>query len=191
VILRTAAIAAALVAIASCRRPPEPASEPSLARSADPAALSAWSERIASFSGDRLDHSDRSDRSEEKVSLVSLLPADRPVLIAFWATYCPPCIEEMPSLEVLAKQGRAIVGVSMDSADAEKARAVLAKMGASYPNLVLDEASMKAAGLAFERGLPFSVVSAGGTRAVELLFGGVEGADVEAALVRASRLPRP
>ena len=42
---------------------------------------------------------------------------DRPVLVSFWATWCPPCVEEMPSLEILARRlgDRAtILAVSVD-----------------------------------------------------------------------------
>lgn len=41
----------------------------------------------------------------------------RPVLLNFWATWCPPCVEEMPSLEDLARAvgDRAVVlAVSVD-----------------------------------------------------------------------------
>ncbi len=40
------------------------------------------------------------------------------VVLNFWATWCPPCVEEMPSLnhlhERLANRGVAILGVSVD-----------------------------------------------------------------------------
>ena len=42
---------------------------------------------------------------------------DRPVLVSFWATWCPPCVDEMPSLETLAHRlgDRAtILAVSVD-----------------------------------------------------------------------------
>jgi Thiol-disulfide isomerase and thioredoxins len=41
----------------------------------------------------------------------------RPVLVNFWATWCPPCVEEMPSLEALARRlgDRAtVLAVSVD-----------------------------------------------------------------------------
>ncbi|MBI3404158.1 MAG: TlpA family protein disulfide reductase, partial [Acidobacteria bacterium] len=40
----------------------------------------------------------------------------------FWATWCPPCVEEMPSLNVLhakmESQGVIVLGISMDEDDA-------------------------------------------------------------------------
>ena len=42
---------------------------------------------------------------------------DKPVLVSFWATWCPPCVQEMPSLEAMARRlgDRAtILAVSVD-----------------------------------------------------------------------------
>ncbi len=46
------------------------------------------------------------------------------VLLNVWATWCPPCVEEMPSLqrlhEALRDDGLRVVAVSIDAAGAEK-----------------------------------------------------------------------
>src|SRR5690606_9627000 len=48
-----------------------------------------------------------------------------PVLLNVWATWCPPCREEMPALQELheryADRGLRVVGVSVDSRGAEAA----------------------------------------------------------------------
>ncbi len=52
----------------------------------------------------------------------------RPVFLNFWATWCPPCVAEMPTIEALAAdprlQGVAFLAISMDSTDAAAQRFV-------------------------------------------------------------------
>ncbi len=57
-----------------------------------------------------------------------------PVLVNFWASWCVPCLEEMPTLEQLAQQhnGRlVIVGVNMWD-DREAAVAMMKELGITY-----------------------------------------------------------
>jgi thiol-disulfide isomerase/thioredoxin len=48
----------------------------------------------------------------------------RPLLLNLWATWCVPCIREMPTLDTLAQQGGRlqVVAVSQDMKGAEKVR---------------------------------------------------------------------
>ena len=52
------------------------------------------------------------------------------VVLNFWATWCPPCVEETPSLEKFAEQmrpeGVAVIGVSVDQDQTALERFVLA-----------------------------------------------------------------
>ncbi|MCK6545518.1 TlpA family protein disulfide reductase [Myxococcota bacterium] len=48
-----------------------------------------------------------------KISMTQL--GGRPLLVHFWATWCPPCVEELPELLALARDGAlAMVLVSLD-----------------------------------------------------------------------------
>src|SRR5438874_13814823 len=57
--------------------------------------------------------------SERSVTLSQL--RGKIVVLNFWATWCPPCIEEMPSLVQMQKQlqdkGVAVLAVSVDDDD--------------------------------------------------------------------------
>lgn len=59
-----------------------------------------------------------------------------PLLINFWATWCPPCVAEMPDLEVLSKSFNNVqfVGIAIDTE--VNVKKFLQKIPVSYPILV-------------------------------------------------------
>ena len=64
------------------------------------------------------------------------------VLLNFWATWCPPCIEEIPDLVQLQKdyQGRGVtvVGIALESGGAEAVQSFMQRMGMQYPVVLGD-----------------------------------------------------
>lgn len=93
------------------------------------------------------------------------LPADiagRPALINVWASWCGPCIVEMPELARYAREqggnGTQVVGIALD--DAEAVRDFLTKVPVDYP-IALDTPGRSDAGvrLGNVRGvLPYTVL---------------------------------
>jgi thiol:disulfide interchange protein DsbD len=63
--------------------------------------------------------------------------AGKVVVLDFWATYCEPCVREIPGLNKLYRElsprGLAIVGVDIDQDDAELVKPFLAKHPMDYP----------------------------------------------------------
>lgn len=59
----------------------------------------------------------------------------KPLLINFWATWCPPCVEELPLLDRFYRENMAngwqVVGLAIDQPGA--VRAFLEKMPLSFP----------------------------------------------------------
>lgn len=62
----------------------------------------------------------------------------RVMVVNFWASWCPPCREEIPGLVKISGQfaanGLQVVGIAVDSAD--KAQESAKELGVSYPVLV-------------------------------------------------------
>ncbi len=86
----------------------------------------------------------------------------KPLLINFWATWCPPCVEELPLLDRFyrenASNGWQVVGLAVDQPSA--VRGFLQKMPLSFPvglaGLGGTELGKSLGNLA--GGLPFTVV---------------------------------
>jgi thiol-disulfide isomerase/thioredoxin len=59
------------------------------------------------------------------------------VFVNFWATWCPPCKEEMPSMERLYQRykgrGFTIAAISIDSGGAQAVAAFVKKLGLTFP----------------------------------------------------------
>jgi len=128
------------IATALWRRSPAP--------SATPEASRAWSR----------DHFDKPDGG--KLALADF--AGRPLLLNFWATWCPPCVKEMPLLDRFAQEQRAagwqVVGLAIDKL--EPVREFLVKHPVRYPIAVtgLDALEWLRSLGNVGGGLPFSVV---------------------------------
>ncbi len=84
----------------------------------------------------------------------------KPMLINFWATWCAPCVKEMPELDALGKAHpeAQLVGIGIDTAD--NMRRFVAKVPVSYPLLVAGPGAidlMRSLGNG-PGGLPFTVL---------------------------------
>jgi len=84
------------------------------------------------------------------------------LVLNFWATWCPPCVQEMPEIDEIqaeyAKRDVVVLGLGLDTA--ERIRAFSSKLKVSYPLFAMD-----AAGLAVVRdfgneqgALPYTMV---------------------------------
>ena len=85
----------------------------------------------------------------------------KPLLLNFWATWCPPCVKEMPLLDRFAQEQRAagwqVVGLAIDKI--EPVRQFLAEHPVRYPIAVVGPEALewlRSLGN-LSGGLPFSV----------------------------------
>ncbi|MEG3191494.1 TlpA family protein disulfide reductase [Lysobacter sp. D1-1-M9] len=109
--------------------------------------------------------------------------AGRPILVNLWASWCGPCIQEMPELErFAASQGEAgtqVVGIALDEEAA--VREFLGRVPVSYP-IVLDQAGPADAGvrLGNPRGvLPYTVLVGTDGRLLKQKIGPFEHGEID------------
>ena len=87
------------------------------------------------------------DPQGKTVSLEEMLKSHKAVLLNFWATWCPPCREEIPDLIRLQNEygakGFTVIGVDVGESPA-KVSTFMSKMGINYP-IALDRDQQVAA----------------------------------------------
>ena len=132
------------------------------------------------------------DRSGALVTLAAF--RGRVVLLNFWATWCAPCIREMPALDRLqadlGDRGLAVLAVSQDRGGAKVVRPFLEKLELDNLTIYLDPAGKlgRDTGL---RGLPTTLLIDRRGRLVGGLQGPAEWDSPEAALLIRYYLKQP
>jgi thiol-disulfide isomerase/thioredoxin len=109
--------------------------------------------------GSRLPDFSRKDLQGQEVSSDDL--RGTVVLIDFWATWCQPCMKEMPGYQKLmdryGQRGFVVIGFKFDTmADTEDPRAFARRIGVRYPLAVAtDDVKQRFGGV---EGLPTSML---------------------------------
>ena len=107
------------------------------------------------------------------------------IVLNFWATWCPPCREEMPELSAMQQQYKDIVIVGLSTDDLEKTKEFIKTAPVSYPILAGDmEAMSFSETLGDDRGiLPYTVIIDTKGAVVKTFFGRINQQILEETLI--------
>lgn len=105
----------------------------------------------------------------------------KPTVVNFWATWCPPCVKEMPDLEALHQKYPEVhfLGLAVDTA--VNVRKFNEKVQVSYPLLMIGHGGIERMRAMGNRagGLPFTVVYDSRGKVAETILGQVQPAELE------------
>ena len=108
----------------------------------------------------------------------------KPLLVNFWATWCAPCVEEMPDLDQLSKEFPhvAFVGIGIDSA--ANIASFIQKVPVSYPLLEAKGEGLELMGKLGNTtgGLPFTVIVGADSRKIRAISGQINADDIRSTL---------
>lgn len=108
---------------------------------------------------------------------------DKWVVVNFWATWCAPCLKEIPDFNAFAKANADVqfIGLAYEEIERADMEAFLKQHPIDYPFAILDVYNPPAD---FEtpRGLPMTVLIAPGGKVAKTFLGPVSSADLKAAI---------
>lgn len=112
------------------------------------------------------------------------------VLVNYWATWCGPCLKEMPELSALhtMREHVSVIGLAYEDTSAADLKAFLAKRPVTYPVALVD-IHAPPADLEPPRGLPLTYLIAPDGRIARTFAGPVTARGIEEAIAQAGGPP--
>lgn len=173
-------------------RPSEQPAEPDRTEQAQPSPPVVEEEAIPLQPGDEAGDSQPSGTPALRVQTIDGKPYDlaerrgKWVVVNFWATWCAPCIKEMPELSALdvMREHVEVIGLAYEEMDVEGIRAFLKKHPVAYPIAILDVYDPPKD---FEtpRGLPMTYLITPEGKVARQFIGPVTASEIEAAIAEA------
>jgi thiol-disulfide isomerase/thioredoxin len=108
------------------------------------------------------------------------------VVVNFWATWCKPCVKEMPDLSALdtMREHIEVLGLAYDDSDPQAIRDFLKQHPVSYPVAIVDM-NNPPADFATPVGLPTTYLIAPDGKLAKKFMGPVTAQEIEAAIAKA------
>lgn len=196
--LSALALAVAALSLGACQQPQTPASDGKPAATTDakpaPAPAPAVDTKPADAKPADAPPADAaSDTPELRIATIDGKTYDlterrgRWVVVNFWATWCAPCIKEMPELSALdtMRDHIEVIGLAYEEIELADMQAFLKKHPVSYPIAILDVADPPKA-FDTPRGLPMTYLIGPDGKVAEKFLGPVDAKKIEAAIAKAS-----
>ncbi|HVJ39113.1 MAG TPA: TlpA disulfide reductase family protein [Stenotrophomonas sp.] len=186
--IRRALVVSLLLALAACQREPEPGATPA----AGPAPATPATAPQASPEPMPPAREITAEQPSLKLPTVDGQSYDlaahrgKWVVVNFWATWCAPCLKEMPELSALhaMRDNIEVVGLAYEDIEPAEMQAFLKAHPVAYPIAIVDT-YQPPADFAVPRGLPMSYLIGPDGKVAKQFLGPVEARDIEAAITAA------